>query len=390
MLSRVWSAMRGVLSGLGTGAWEQSRRLFVVRRFRLMTLMLLAVAWLGMDIYANLIVQRIPVAVVDLDGSHVSRTLRTYLQSARDLRVVDEPVGSLQQAEGMLVDGRVSAIVLMPSDLSANLKRGRKGEVVVAVDGSNILTGRNAYKAVAKAVGTVGAGVQLSVAGKLGARGDEQLARVVPIAIEDNPSFNPATNYAVYLSPALVFFLLHVWILLMAASMFLPGQGPSGASQTLGAAASVWAIGTLLGMLFLYGLLPRQHLWPAASPAVMIAMIACWVAADVTMASAFMVFVPSKLLGLELTVLLGMLSLMLSGLTWPSDMFPAHLRTVADAVPFTPFARGLRTALQQPVGLADLHSRFASLATQSAMFCAMIAVGASLRALAARLRRRAA
>lgn len=371
----------------GTG---QLRRMFVVRRFRLMFLMLLVFAWLGMDIYAGLVVQRVPTVVVDLDGSHISRTIRSYLSTARELEIVGEPVTSPEQAEQMLIEGRVGAIVLLPSDLSSNVKKSKKGEVLVAVDGSNILTGRNAYKAIAKAVGTVGAGVQLNVVGKLGERKEHMMARVVPIAIEDHPSFNPSTNYAVYLSPVLVFFLLNVYVLLIVAALFLPGERPDGVLQTVGSMVTIFVIGTALGLLFLYGLLPRQHLWPGASPMVVTTMIAAWVAADIAMAAGLMLIVPGRMPPLELVVVLAMLALMLSGLTWPTDMFPAPLQALSSMIPFTPFARGLRVMLQQPATLGELRPQLAQLGVHVAVFGAMSVVGGTARGLVRWIRRRPA
>lgn len=372
------------------GITGQGRRMFVVRRFRIMFLLLLVFAWLGMDIYAGLVVQRIPTAVVDLDGSHISRTIRSYLSTARELEIVGEPVTSPEQAEKMLIDGRVGAIVLIPSDLSSNVKKAKKGEVVIAVDGSNILTGRNAYKAIAKAAGTVGAGVQLNVVGKLGERKEHMMARVVPIAIEDHPSFNPSTNYAVYLSPVLVFFLLNVYVLLIAASMFLPGERPEGVWETLGSVVTIQVIGTALGLAFLYVLLPRQHLWPAASPAMVTTMIAAWVAADIAMAAGLMLFIPARMPALELIVVLAMLALMLSGLTWPSDMFPAPLRALASTLPFTPFARSLRMMLQESATLAQLRPQLAQLGMQASVFGSMLVLGGTARGMVQWLRRRPA
>lgn len=386
ILRAIAEAVRAVLRGI-TG---QLRRLFVVRRFRIMFLLLLVFAWLGMDIYSGLVVQRIPTAVVDLDGSHLSRTIRSYLSAARELEIVGETITSPQQAERLLVEGRISAVVLLPSDLSSNIKRGRKGEVVIAVDGTNILTGRNAYKAIAKAAGTVGGGVQLNLVSKLGERNEHAMARVVPIVIEDHPSFNPATNYAVYLSPVLVFFLLNVYVLLIAASMFLPGERPQGTWETIGSAISILVIGTALGLVFLYGLLPRQHLWPSASPLVVTTMIALWVAVDTVMAVGLMLIVPTRVPALELIVVLAMLALMLSGLTWPADMFPAPLRELASFIPFTPFARSLRAMLQEPATLLELRPQISQLAVQGAVYGSMALVGGTARGMVHWMRRRPA
>ena len=361
------------------GLLDQLRGTFIIRRNRWILLIMLVCAWLAMDIFASLIVQRIPTVVLDMDNSAISRTIRTYLGAARELDVLDKTVSSVEQAREMMIRGEACAVVVLPSELSSNIKRSRKGEVMVAVDSSNLLLGRNAMKAITKAVATVGAGVQLNVVGKLGERKAHTLARVVPIVIEDHPSFNPSTNYAVYLSPMIVFFLLNLYVIVSAASLYLPKQGPPSTSGRLGAMTGLWLLGTVLGIAFLYGMLPRQHLILQGPDIVAVGMISLWVLADIMMAAAFMSFIPTKVLALEIVIAFATLSMMLSGLTWPTDMFPLPLQHVAAWIPFTPFVQSLTMMLQQPTGLSHVQDHAHRLGFLLLVFTTVAACGAAAR-----------
>ncbi|MBI5536141.1 MAG: ABC transporter permease [Deltaproteobacteria bacterium] len=368
-----------MLRALLRGFTGQLRRMMLVRRYRVMLALLLITSVVGMDIYQRMVVQQIPVAIVDLDNSHVSRTLRTYIAAQREVRVTGEWLESPEQARQWLIDGKIGAVVVIPASLSQNLKKGRKGEVLIGVDASNILTGKNVYKALAKAAGTVGAGVQLTTVSKMGERDDKTLARVVPIAIEENLSFNPATNYATYIAPGLVFFLLHVFVLLVAASMFLPGDRPVGPAQLLGASCAIFSVGMTLGLAFFYLLLPREAIRPVSSLPTVMVMLAIFLAVDILMASALSMAIPNRLLALEVVVVLAMLSLMLSGITWPTDLFPPPLRALAELSPFTPFARSLRMILHCPFGLGDLGGCLRSFARQTAVFVGMLIAASATR-----------
>ncbi len=67
---------------------------------------------------------------------------------------------------------------------------------------------------------------------------------------------------------------------------------------------------------------------------------------------------PNPMLSMQATVIIGMLSLMFSGITWPMDMFPSPIRIAADLIPFTPFSSGLRISLHAPAGMGELSHVF--------------------------------
>lgn len=374
------------MSAFGQGLAGFLRMLATGRRFQLMIGLVLAMGWVGVSVYGDLVIRDVPVAVLDLDNSRISRTIRTYLAATRELDVLPDAPSSVDEARRWMLDGKAAAIVLLPSTLSSDIKRGRKAEVLIAVDAGNILTGRNAFKAIAKAIGTVAAGVQLTYVTKLGERKDRAMASVVPIVLDENPTFNPATNFAVYLVPGLVFFLLHVFVLLLALSVDLPACNAPTPCHRLGALAAVLGVGWATGLLFLHAYLPADRVLSASGPVLASAWVGALVLGDVLMARAIRAVLPSLLATVEVTIVLGMLSLMLSGITWPMDMFPAPLRWVAMAIPFTPFAQGFQLLLHHPVTLGDLAPHLGLLAWQAVGFSTLIALGSAVRALAAHRR----
>jgi ABC-2 type transport system permease protein len=130
-------------------------------------------------------------------------------------------------------------------------------------------------------------------------------------------------------------------------------------------------------------------LWPASRPPVVLALLLALVLCDLLFAAALSAVFRGGLLGFQTTVLLGMLSLMLSGLTWPWDAIPAPLRAAASAIPFTPFGLALRRCFPFRVGVAELAGPFRWMALQAAACLAVILLGAlaeRLAALAARHR----
>jgi ABC-2 type transport system permease protein len=376
--------MRSLLAGFGL----QLRRMVSERRYRVMLLLLVGLSCVGAQIYRSQVLRDLPIAVVDLDNSSLSRRLRFFLGSMRELRLTGEYVGSQEQARDALATGRIASIVVIPSSFSSDIKAGRKGEVLVAVDMSNILVGKNAHKAIARAVGTLGAGVQVTTLRKLGVRGDGALTATVPVVVDENFTFNPATNYSVYIVPGLVFFLLHVCVVVLGATIMLPGRAPQGFLGKLGAAAAVWLTGMLLGAGLLAVVLPWLQMTPASGATGPMALIGALVAADLVFVTAAFSIVPDALTAMELTVMVAMLSLMLSGITWPTDMFPDWLQQASRWLPFTPFARGLRAMLHHAAPGQDAWLWVGEMARQAAVFALLGAAAELTRTITRHVRAR--
>jgi ABC-2 type transport system permease protein len=74
----------------------------------------------------------------------------------------------------------------------------------------------------------------------------------------------------------------------------------------------------------------------------------------------------------EVVLVFGMLSLMFSGVTWPTDMFPKPLALVAYYNPFTPFAQAFQIFLHFPVTLKELSRTFVQFSHQALFFSALL------------------
>lgn len=339
----------------------QFRDIFFSRRFGALLVLLLLMSWMCIDIYANLIVRQMPVAILDLDRSKISRTLTTYIASTREVKVVRLEYATREEAMEEMVKGNLGAVVWIPPGLSERIKRGERAVVDIAVDYSNILTGKNLYKALARAVGTVSAGIQITMLEKLGYPKDKVMSRVAPVVLSENDLFNPATNYAIYILPGLILSFFNVYTLILALSVFLHKAGQETIRRLVGRLCSIYVVCLGLGIFYLYGLLPRAMIVPMTGFETVVRCLAMFVFLEILMASALCLASPKPLLALESVIVLGMLSLMFSGVTWPPDLFAPPLAFVANLLPFTPFAQGFQLFLHMeipPDGLAHIDRMF--------------------------------
>jgi len=376
-----------MLRALAEGFGHQVLRFVREGKFALLLALLLGGTWLSIDVYRYLVVIDAPVAVLDFDNSALSRTLRTYLDATREVRVVADPTLGEAAARKALVEGTLAGVVVLPEGLSARVKRGDHATVVVAVDMSNILVGKNTYKAVSTAVSTVSAGVLITQLRKLGVRKEMAFASAVPVSIDEYLPLNPSTNYAVYLVPILAFALLHVFLLIVVGSLFLPSERPPSTVHLLGALLASALLTFAVGALFLWVYLPALGVLPQSGPRVLVANLGALIGLDVLFAAAVARVVPRPLTAFQLTVIVAMLSLMFAGVTWPPDMFPPVFRAISEWMPFTPFARALRILLGTRASFSDVAPALGQYVRLAAGYAVALGISTGFAWLVARLRR---
>lgn len=368
---------------------EQLRAFARGRTTRLVLALFLGVSLLTSAAFRGGALRELPVAVVDLDGTGVSRTVHRFLDATPELRVVDDGPASLEEDCTALVRGDLAAVVVLPDGLSAALKRGRRAEIVLAVDMGNLLAGKAASKAVQRVVATAAAGAQVTLLEKLGVPPGQALGRALPVTVTESLSRNPGSSVAVYLAPPYAWFFLHVLVTLLAWATLWPARAAT-AGERAGRLAAAWAVAFAAGLATAYAVLPVAGITMPTSLPVLGAALGLFLLADVLLVRAASALSSSSLLGFQVTVLLAMLSLMLSGLTWPVDALPAPLRALAAAVPFTPFAAAMRGFQHEAASLADLARPLGALALQALAYAAVIAAAGAAPALRARLARRPA
>jgi ABC-2 type transport system permease protein len=243
---------------------------------------------------------------------------------------------------------------------------------------SNILTGRNVSNAIAGVVGTVSAGIRITLLEKLGEDEDGALARAVPLVSEDNYSFNAAKSYASYLVPGLLLFFLYIYMTLQYMRVIRSNE--TLAEKT---AAFIGMIphGVLLGLVFLYGYVPKQGLTVHSDYRLVVAILAAGFFTLAVLEVAVKLLLRRDIVVMQVSVFLAMLSLMFSGITWPTDMFPVPLQWLSAALPFTPIAQGMRILIHFPAEGSDLFRVFSMFITQCLFFGALISLSLLLRLL---------
>lgn len=166
-------------------------------------------------IFSSRVPSELPIAIVDLDHSTLSRQLVRATDATRTMKVAFEPPDE-PAAQRLIREGTVYAVVLIPRDLEREVRRGETAVVVCQYNAQLLLPASLIRRDLRAVVGTLSAGVELRRRQAGGASRAAAMAQMEPVRVERHTLFNPQLSYVTYLLAALLPTMLQVFILVGA------------------------------------------------------------------------------------------------------------------------------------------------------------------------------
>ena len=158
----------------------------------------------------------LPVAVLDQDRSPLSRQIIQIIDASPDVAVA-ERVQDLAAGRRLILEGRVYAVVMIPSHLERDVGHGRRPAVTVFYNNEFLTIGSIVSRALGDALGTAEAGIALAARVKQGESPHAAVAEITPIPVQASPLFNPTMNYIHFLLAALIPTVLQIFICVTTA-----------------------------------------------------------------------------------------------------------------------------------------------------------------------------
>lgn len=177
----------------------------------LTVVMPLAITAVLASVFSAGLATRLPIAVVDLDNSELSRTIIRTVDATPDTAVALN-VSDLAEGRQLIVSGKVHGLLMLPKNLQRDAFAGRRPEVVFFYNTQTLTSGNLTLRGVSAAVPSVAAGIRLSLRTSRGEPVEIAQSELQPIPVQVNPLFNPTLNYAHFLLAALVPAILQIVI----------------------------------------------------------------------------------------------------------------------------------------------------------------------------------
>ena len=165
-------------------------------------------------IFERGVARNIPIAVLDEDHTTLSRKV-TQMIDDTPTAMVSYEVQSMEEAQRLMREGRISAIVHIPAFFEKNILSNSQTHIECSVSGTNITVNGLLSKDLQTAVTTFQAGVQLQLLMKQGLTEKQAMAQIMPVRFVKHVLFNPYINYSYYLSPSFMPMMLLIFVVMV-------------------------------------------------------------------------------------------------------------------------------------------------------------------------------
>jgi ABC-2 type transport system permease protein len=180
----------------------------------LITWVPLVLAVMLWSVFAKGVARELPIGLVDLDKSQISRSIARNFDSSPALHIV-KSYPDVAQGSRDLRAGNIYGLVVLPEGLEKNTVLGAAPEVTAFVNSQFLLIGKTINSALLQAQSTFTAKVEVKKNLSTGQSAlPAALSSALPIGTKVTPLFNVNTNYAQFLISAI---LPALWQILMVA-----------------------------------------------------------------------------------------------------------------------------------------------------------------------------
>lgn len=304
-------------------------------------------------------VRAVPVAVVDQDGSGLSRQI-TRLVDAHPLVEVRSVTVDPIEARQLLWKGAIAGFLTLPRGMQATVLAGRSVEVEVAGNGLYMLLNKAALTGMAEAVGAVSAGVELKRLARSAPLPAQALAAREPLHLNTVAVYNVREGYGSYLVPGVAVLIVQqtllIAIALMIGTWVERGSAPFEPStgSFLGVLLAFTSVG-FLNSLYFGGFVMWAHGYGrGGNPGGLLAFALLYALAVASLGMLIGLRFRTRERSVQLLLATAIPALFLSGLPWPAEALPAPLRLLRWAIPSTAGIEGQIALNQMGAGLAEV------------------------------------
>lgn len=278
---------------------------------------------------------QVPAAIVDRDGSALSRQVSQTLSGMQNVKVVAD-CESYTQGRHKMQEGEIFGFFLIPENFEQDLLAGRSPSITFYTNMTYFVPASLLFKTFKTTALYTKAGVMLNVFETAGADGNQAKSMLQPVNIQARGISNPGLNYAIYLCNSFIPGVLQLMIFLVTC--FSLGQETKyGTSIRLMSMARgsifralagkilpqtiVWVVIAIFMESWLYGWngfpMHGSWLWLTLSEIM-------FVLASQGLAIFFFGILPNLRLSLSVSALIGVLSFSIAAFSFPVEsMYPA-------------------------------------------------------------------
>jgi ABC-2 type transport system permease protein len=160
-------------------------------------------------VFHSEVARQLPVAILDFDGSQTARLAARWVGAARSVHIVAR-IQDLGQAEELLVQRKVYAVLVVPRHFERDLLHGRSPRVTLLYNEQYLTAGNLIVADVSRAVNTGASAVAVARQRSRDQTAAAAEAAAEPVRVDARLLFNPGVSYAVGVGLLLIVALMQI------------------------------------------------------------------------------------------------------------------------------------------------------------------------------------
>ena len=334
--------------------------------------------------YKNNVVRDIPVAVVDLDRSQLSRQMSRMLDATKEVAVHTE-TGNMEEAQKLFWDGTARGIILIPSGFEKGLLKGEQSDITVYCDASYFLIYKETLTGLIQSSGTLSAGVEIKRLIASGALPDAAMQQRDPMKLNIYQLYNPSGAYGSYVMPGLILIVIQQ-TLLIGIGMIGGARKERGDSVIAGDPARrrktifpiilgkafayfvIYVFNVLFTQIIIYKWFGFPDKGSIADTAI---LMVPYIFSIIFLGLSISLLLRRREHSIMLMVFLSPVVLFLSGMSWPENAIPPLLYKIAHIFPSTTMVPAFLRLRTMGASLSDIRPELIFLLVQMVVYAAL-------------------
>ena len=195
-------------------------------------------------VYWNKILTEMPIAVLDMDNSSLSRSVVEKYDSNNRFRIVAR-IDNYDEIEKLLENGKIFMGLVIPEDFSKHVSSGQQSSILTIYDASNLITAFNIRKADIAMASTLDGEIAVKLLAAKGMAVNQAAEIINAVEFRGEAWYNPTANYVSFIYIGIMVMIMHQIPMLAASFAFIRekeeksyilvhSSGTSIAAQTIG------------------------------------------------------------------------------------------------------------------------------------------------------------
>jgi ABC-2 type transport system permease protein len=334
--------------------------------------------------YINELAKDVPVAVVDLNNTDMSRKLCRMMDATEQIKITYK-VNSIKEAEALFYKNNLSGVVLINKDFEKNILSGKQGGVTVYSDAGHFLLYKQVYSGVLYASQTLGAGIEIRNLLTKGKTLEQAMEQRDPLSVKATNLYNPYGGYATFIVPGILIVIIQQTLLIGIGilggkhnerkSFHYLKEGarrPFEAMKIILGQTLAFILIYLITTLLILGVFYKLIHFPDKSNFINTYFLLIPYLATISfLGISLSLLFPKRVYALLFLVFISPTLFFISGAAWPVEALPAWLHNLSYIIPSTPMVNAFIKVRIMGTGLQSVKPEYSMMLIQMLVYFAI-------------------